>query len=496
MNDFWNELIETDIHARDYFQFELKTEFELNPSSPATVFQQDFYLFIPESLHINNQTYSKEQFYLDETNLIRYKTPSFSFRELINLNNPKSPLARLNAVKCNLSKGKIFWASDEVKLFGNIFRSTLRDHILEIIAEIKQQRPDVKQHLQHLCSSITETRNLFLSLYQDYAQNQRLFELCQEFVHVDEFVGHTLYHYLTGLLKILRQYKDSSYQEEEQAICDILLKEKHHLDKLLPSTSENQGKLESEFILHRLHLLNKFMLDPLLLKTKRRSLVERHSYLLGAFAAGLAMFVYMILFVWKISTFAIDSFPFIVFAVLFYILKDRLKEGIKTFYFRQATLWFPDYSTHITDEKGYKVGDLTESMSFIEEPDIPEDVLDLRHAGPPQELRDLKRRETVIHYKRTVSLNHQLAQAETRRKGLTLTFRFNIHHFLDKAADPLQPFLKFNTDTLELSEIWLPKVYHLNIVIRNTHEQAAKQLDLHKFRIIIDKTGIKRVEHV
>ena len=99
MNNFWNDLYYEDIHFRDNLQFELETDFAPIRTLEHNVSVQEFYFFIPQSLQIDAETYSKEQFYKDRTNLIRYKKPEFSFYDLINKNNTQSPLVRIEAMQ-------------------------------------------------------------------------------------------------------------------------------------------------------------------------------------------------------------------------------------------------------------------------------------------------------------------------------------------------------------------------------------------------------------
>ena len=131
---FWRDLEEGQIHFRDRLQFELKSEFRTLGGQVPSTFLQEIYLFIPESLQINETTYSRERFYLDESNLIRYKTPSLTFQELLDRNNEDSPLYRIRSL---LSQVSISYKADEMihqlKMFGNIFRSTLREAVKSII---------------------------------------------------------------------------------------------------------------------------------------------------------------------------------------------------------------------------------------------------------------------------------------------------------------------------------------------------------------------------
>src|SRR4051812_47465130 len=93
--DLKSEFIEGDIRFRDSLQFELKSNFFITPGFNKNVYKQEIFLFIPNNLQVKKENYSKKQFYLDQTNLIRYKTPQISLKNLIEPKNIKSPLIRL-----------------------------------------------------------------------------------------------------------------------------------------------------------------------------------------------------------------------------------------------------------------------------------------------------------------------------------------------------------------------------------------------------------------
>jgi hypothetical protein len=55
-----------------------------------------------------------------------------------------------------------------------------------------------------------------------------------------------------------------------------------------------------------------------------------------------------------------------------------------------------------------------------------------------------------------------------------------------------------DTYTQEISERLLPKVYHLNLIIRNSYlqEDLSQKTEIKAYRVIVDKNGIKRVEQI
>lgn len=497
-----NTFSEGDIHFRDSLQFELKSEFFINPKIKNNVYKQEFFVFIPDALLINSRTYSKEQFYLDQINLFRYKTPRLSFKELIRKNNSRSPLIRLLSLKKEpLTDESIKKISDELRLLGNIFRVSLRDRIDNLIEELKTSslpHESFKDQVMTLGTEIKLIRSLYgqiqLSLTPYYSNTILKYHIR----YIDEFMSYTIDYNLTRLLKQLRETKPLDWKEIDRYLCEIILNEQHYREvhALEPKTPERSPHYR-EAILYRLGLLDKFVLEALRLQSNRSSFEEKHGHLLGSAAAGIAMLFYMILF-WQSTSFGINSLPLVLLVVLFYILKDRLKEGLKKLYYREAYRWFPDYSTEIKSPKGYKVGTLKENFSFIETWQLPAGFLDIRNGEFHEELQALDRPETIIQYKRELSLEQHSPRLAGRRREITMIFRFNVHQFLQKANDSLQPFLTLDNETLDIDKKMLPKVYHINIIIRNTYLQSnlEPKSEIKKFRVVVDKDGIKRVEQI
>ncbi len=503
IEDFWNELNEGDIHVRDHLQFELKSEFFINPHLKHNIYKQEVFIFIPSPLQVNSQTYSKEQFYLDQTNLFRYRTPAMTMAQLLDPHYDPSPLNRLQ-ILLNKSEAQFSFSlvADELKLLGAIFRVILRDRIHELIINFKhcefQQNRQI-QSIHLLCSEVTQICDRFRAL-QHLAHIKFSHQRLQRyFKYMDEALSNMIDEYFLILLQQIHHLKRKNDHRLDKYIRQFVLKEKTYRQQhaLGPKVLKNHS-LFKESILHRQGLLNRFILESLMLKSQRTSLEEKHSHILGAISAGIAMLVYMILFVWKISTFVINSFPFVALAVFFYILKDRLKEGLKTLYYKQASNWFPDYSTEIKSPQEFKIGKLTENFAFIEPKQLPAGFLHIRNHQFHEELQALQRHESIIQYKREIILDRTLGILEGRRRELTAIFRLNIFHFIQKASNAFEAKLDLNPYSNELSEKLLPKVYHLNIIIRNTYLQANMQpkSEIKTFRVVVDKGGIKRVEQI
>lgn len=489
--DIWNELKAGEIHVRDNLQFELKTEFTIHPHLKENIYKQEVFFFIPSPLQINPETYSKKQFYLDQTNLIRYKTPKMSLADLENPEYPPSPLNHLQKI---LNQGEILTPmmtiSDELKLFGAIFRMALEEKVYQTSKSLDQTA------IEQLCKEITKITSKFRQLKEMAHSHADQHQMIREFKYIDEFMSQNIDEFLVVLLKEIRQKEGLSKNLDKQITqlleSEICYRKKNHF---APKSSKRH-LFANESLLYREGLLNRFVLEALTLKNTRISVEEKHVHLLGALAAGIAMMIYMLLLTKGSTALLINSFPFIALAVALYILKDRIKEGFKSLYYSQAHRWFPDYATEIFSFKGYKVGTLKENFAFIDAKELPPGFLKIRTHQFHEELQMLHRHETIIQYKRELILKTPNTLNHGRRYEMTAIFRFNIHRFLEKASNPFQPSLALDTYTHEISEKLLPKVYHLNLIIRNTFlgKDLTPKVEIKTFCVIIDKKGIKRIE--
>lgn len=461
------------IQFRDRWQFELKSELYPFAQFKEADLIQEFYFFIPNSLQINDQTYTKAQFYQDQTNLIRLKTPVFSFRELNDPLQEESPLVRIRYL-LNHQSEKL---STEIKLFGSVFHTSLRNWTFAMLATPSPEA------IVSGCQEIEQILSHFRDL-QAIASNS---PWLRYFNYVDEYSSLNVNDYLLSLME--KVGSDNSIQK-------LVLRENAYREKHYPveHPQGHSGERHDEYLLYRKGLLSKFVIDPQLLKTSRASVDQRYRTLIGSIPAAIAMSIFLLLYVWQGNWFIINSEPFILFTVLLYVLKDRLKEELRYISYRQVAKWFSDYKTDIQSVEN--IGTLREYAVFIEEKAIPSDILEVRNRHFHQVLEEIKRPERVLYYKKSIKIDRRPETLEERFYGLNIFFRFEIHHFLAKAEDPIQTYLSL--DGQKLIKMDLPRVYHLNIIMKSRKHlpDGTPKEELIKYRLVLDKNGIKRIEEV
>jgi hypothetical protein len=485
---FWKELEEGEIHFRDQWQFELKSEFSSELDASKTAHSQEIFLFIPNSLHVNPSTYSKDQFYRDQTTLVRLKTPELSMAALCDPTNSKSPLSRVEALLPTETTESVDEVQKQLKLLGNIMRSEMRRRVAELL---RQGEKGLDEEAVAVCDDTKRVLLTFRTLQQRLMRNWTSPEVGKTCMYVDEFLSRTADYYFSCVLQKVRETAPEQARPGDQAISDLLIEEQKHRAEVESRYREEEGDgREPEYLLYRKGLLNKFVMDALLLNTNRTAVEKRFADVIGATAAALAMLIYIVFFIWQGEYFVLNSIPFVFGTVFLYVIKDRLKEWARAYGSSQLVRWFPDYQTRIlTPGDDKKVGSLREFFSWIRTDRVPEEVHRIRNQEFHADLETFKRPESVIHYKREVNLSSELSHCTQ----INTTFRFNLVPFLQKLANPYDTILQIDAVTRKLRKLRVPKVYHLNVVMKN---HVGSRTEYKKFRIILDKTGIKRVEHL
>lgn len=490
MDEFLENLKSGDIVLQGQWRFELKSDFF--PKEGLNRYSQEFYFFIPNALQINQETYSKEDFYKDLVHFIRYKTPIFTLKDLTRLE--ESPLLLIKKFiaspssenRLNNEQALIY----EIKLLGNAYRSSLREAVSSIIysADSSPETLEVRgialaDEIDSLREEMESLRNALHEIYGESA-------ISTTFRYVNEFASNTAEHLVTGLLNELRQKSISKALDTR--LCSLILKEAEH-------SSQLKEKNKQAELLYRKGLLKKFVMDALSLSVIRHSTQARLASIISGFSAGIAMLVYLILFAFYGQAFVVTSQPFIILTVAAYILKDRLKEGLKALSYRHALKWFYDYSTEIRspDEKE-RLGYLKESFTFVSEEEVPKEILSVRNREFHTMLPTFKRPEQVIYFKNNVLINPFHVHERNPFSGINVILRFNFQDFMEKASDPYHLYISLNANDLSVQTEMLPKIYHINLILKNSWIDENNRVNsvLKKFRFIIDKSGIKKIEHV
>ncbi|MCB1213100.1 MAG: hypothetical protein KDK40_02265 [Chlamydiia bacterium] len=496
MNRFDDELREGDIQIRDKYQFELKSRYAPIDRTQMNRYTVEFFIFVPASLQITEETYSRKEFYRDLTNFIRVKTPQVPLQAL---GESEPPHTLCLSVEAAIHNSDFQTFLKELKLYANVVRSSLREEIRAILAEISKANSIIFQPidekldrvLQNL-QSIHERLNQFKKRSLDRWGGNREQKLIS---YVDEFVSITIESYLTEVYAEIEKRKCPS-QQLSSLRAVIENERQNRLAK-----TEHPKHTNNEYALYRASLLKKYVYDALFLTIEREHPARKFEAVAASAAAGFAMLFYLVALAINTSNFRqllFDSTAFIALSVLLYILKDRMKEAIKSFSLKYLQRHFPDYKTKILTKENIQLGTLTESFAFYSPNALPDTIQSLRNTQFHTVLEDVERKESCLYLKKEIHLMPILQEIAGGYYEVNDIFRYNIGKFLNKAGDSTKRLLTFNSDKGHVECVESPKVYHLNVIVRQRHIGAdgKPQIEVKKVRIILNKQGIVRLERV
>ena len=492
---------ESSIERHDLYNFESKIDYTLEiTEKKKTSYLLATYLFIPSSLQINKDSYSKEQFFSDINNRIRFKTPKMSIDAIIDEGNELSPMNTILKALKDIENSKsnlelLTKIQRELCLLADIIKVSLRDQFnyIQYNYNKSKKRYNISELIKNYLESI---KNLQIKL--EFMGNKILIsqipiKLREAFQFTDEYISLQIEKWLTKFLKV---FGDSFSKEIITNMIKIIEKEQQHRENLKSSLIILENA-DNEIFTYQEGIMKKYMQSVLYLEKKKKDPKSQSLEIFYSVAAGIAMFFSLFLGFLILSFFTMYSIPFIIATVVIYMLKDRIKDNIRGVSQKAVGSLFPDQRIDIVD--GFnkeKIGKSKEIVNFKNKDKIPSEILRIRRSSNINSIEESGKPEEVILYEKKITLfNEKIKQYHTRRKDISDVIRFNVRGFLRYADDPIQLVSKWNLDKKKIEDIPVSKVYHLNLVLKliSFKGKKVKKILYKKFRVIIDQKGIKRV---
>jgi hypothetical protein len=500
------ETIQQSAISHDRYQIELKLDYELGKGKK-THYQISTYLFFPKGLRITEDSFPKDEFYREVKNYIRIKTPILSLRDLID-----SDITPLSDVQQIVHQAN--WYQDdelnkqlihELKLFGAMFKSTLREHLNLVEKRVLDATSKAKIHA--LAESLVED---FIKHSKQISSRYRSFytELNLPIVKEDTFLAYTLVdEYIsllieesaTELFKIVSKHFD----EADQAKClddlnKIAENERAH------RTSYGYGSIlkpgdANEVYAFRASVLKKYVSSILHLSTDAQREGRGMEQFLMAVAAGVSMIFATVIAFYFQSIYGNFTFPVFVALVIGYMFKDRIKESGRALLSNKLKNFIFDRRINIkTLDRKYKLAVLREKITFLSENNLPQAVLTARHKDPFADLDNEGMGETIICHTKDIVLDASLFpkafKGLPKVNGLNDIIRYNIQPYLRKMADPVEEQLLLEDG--ELKKVHTHKVYHINVVSRYKSISPGVEILYKRMRLVLTRKGIKRIEYI
>jgi len=504
----------------DRHQFEARLAYSLSGSAENVRYRVQAYFYVPWGLDINSRTFSRQDFYQDLKDFIRFNVPRMSLDKLADKDNDLSPYAGLIRHLDDFESGKsspvrIRGAVQGFKLFGCIFAGSLHEGIEKLDLQIDRLASVPESGRLFLIGQIVETGDSFLHRLHGCVSNLRAMrtkvvaagvpdEILSAFEQVDEYLSLLIEKEFTPTYAILKPFvNDPDLVGLGEKIADQVISEQNYRRGsgyvTVLDAESGKTKRARENYSHRVSLLKKFVSSILHLKTTEKESSMRARQVGYAIAAGIAMFIAAVISSFAGRTFGIDSLAFFTLIVVGYMIKDRIKDLGREYLGGKFSAWVADYNTSIRDPFTQKViGNFRQHFRFLDAQDVPRDIARMRAVGSSHRSGD-DFWEHVFLYDKTVSLKvRREGQGNPLFSHVYDILRFNFSKFLAKMDEPTSSQERIDPVTRELTRLNFPKIYHINVVLR-LHCLGGKEgssSTLKKVRIILNKKGIRRIEEI
>lgn len=533
LDEEWFSLELLDVYApsssqtiHDHLQFQADFDFNLLPDTPEETGREytvDAYFFLPHSMGINRENFSRDQFYTSLTNYLRIRTPDFSEYGGDTL-IPSADAYFRQHLFAHLRQALEPLVIQEIKLFGcnlNTQLKKLRTLFFSLYRPEQGLTPGQMRRLESMLIHILQYLSDYRSQYLGKVRHQSYLvdaEVRRAFVLVDEYLSYRLE---ATLIRIL-EYLDNHPCHLAELLENTLLSEmEYRAAESLIMISDKADKSMRERYYYRLGLLKKYVSEVLFLRVENlrkdkiyRNLIAASGAALAALWAGLIDLQRFYLMAQNpntqdISDFTLRFFLIVVVGVVAYIFKDRIKELSREFFYAQLKHKLPDYEfemvlDHYHRENQYlehvKVGRAKQMMRFLSRDVLPPEVQYIRDMGHRTVL-DPERHEHVLHFSQTLNIDtHTMARQTEQVQRLHNILRFNVSAFLEKLDNPDKTLRYYDVNN-GLAIIKAPKVYHVNVVFRYSSKREdpsedhnPKHYEFERIRLILDKSGIQRIE--
>lgn len=467
--------IQTKIH--DKFSIEFKMGFTNRESADTNNFAVNVWIFTPNNLDINANTFDKNRFYQSVKSNIRLITPNFSLSDLAN--NNSLPWQNLHSALSNApSKEKKINYLFHIKMFAAIFKNAIRHEVddIQLISETEEK----KKRLEKLHT------NLQTILYQ-YRNIQRHFaEKNQDIASVLQFGDEYMSHIVDVQISRAIFQNQQAVPTSTQKLSTFLIQERKYKSECKYSHISTENPTQNSLLISRHSLLKKYIESALYLKVNKTpdNLILQQISL--STAAGIALIVSTLISL-PFEKF-LSHYPIIIFAivVLAYMCKDIVKELMRKRFSKRIRGRFYD-NKNILNFKGEEIGCIKEVFNHISDEKVPTEVLAIRNRSELEIDNNSLEERTLLYRKqveiKTSSLHHKFSY---KYSGIYDIIRIHFQDFTHKMDDPIVELQTIDEQGNKVS-IQTLRTYTFHIVLQYVQEEKS---DYCGYQILATRDGI------
>ena len=501
----------TRVTARDPRTLEVRQFFRLPDSDETSAnYSVDLYLYFPRSFGLNPDVWGKERFYRDTQIFLRLDAPELTMSRLCDLTDDHNPLALLKAQLPQLLEAeappgeatvylaKLYGAAlaDALNREGAILKAMLRDSSIDS-TELSRSVDGFCRNGQSALGALGQVLNQALAFSAVVHPSLR-----PSLKFAEEYAAAVMDEVLSGLglaLEKADHIRDGS--GDITRIRMVLIRALDLLNQRRRQRGFTMPKLgESEYFAYRMGRLKKELQRSLYVNTRATGrdpfLANSAAMVAAGLAATWATLAQVPLLSGKL--WSREGIFLFAGAVGAYVLKDRIKDWVKSRLSRRLIQWDQDHRVVGDTLAGVGLGSFSgrerERFRWVAEQAVPPEVARLRRAkrtvrGSTTEL------ENVAHYHQELTL---MADSETPPPagyGILEILRFSLNDILRRLDEPRDSVSFYDEARGRFRVQRMPKVYHLNVIHQITDQTTGLSV-MGRSRVVLDQSGVVRVEPV
>ena len=478
-------------------QLEIKMEYPLDSSINKSIFNLNFYFFFPSQLHVNEKRIGTGSFLNNMQINTRFSSPLMPLEKVIDTNFQLSPLVRIENLldRSDLnnrnSHSELLY---ELQTLCNLYRAETRNFVKLMKKEISQNKREeiYQKRILHMLVTIKSFLTRFRKLHTKFLDPHIHEDQRTALNWADESISIITENGFLNLFQYCLSAQDSS---ELTVIIEKFIFEETSYRKSMnyryQYTANNP--LCGETMAYRESILKKWSQSAMYMNNENSQTPRRIGHVIAGIAAALAMLFALFIAIYAENLFQRNSTSWVLIIVLSYVFKDRIKESLKVSFGNMLPRLTTDQQSNLFDPAlRSKAGRSSGTIRFGTSSKVPASVQKLRYSKP-NPFRKILPANDIIHYKRTIKLKSALLKKNhSRLEAITEVIRFQIDHWLKEMDDS-----KSNLYHLENSEkirISGSRVYRVHLIIGLKERKKKQNEKLYHYRLILNKSGIQRID--
>lgn len=477
----------------DNFSVEFKFGFVGEEGADNNDFIVNSWIFVPNSIGVNPETYGKNQFYRDVKSNVRLITPVFLLREIAE--DSALPLSSLRHALEQLADNPTPAVTDgyeyHLKMFAAIFKSALRNSAYHI--RTANALDKAVYLLEDYISNASTILKKFRALYRIIDVPTVPEKVRKHIFLADEFMSHIVEMQTIRIIRKIDSAKSSERLSELRAgLMALIAGERDYKHDMHYDIIGGDSEHNRQVVYHH-GMLKKYVESDLYIRlTKRRDgvAVEQLYY---SIAAGIAM-IFATAVAWFTQVrYGNITLPLFIVLVISYMLKDRIKDLMRYYFAHKLGNKYYDKKAKITIG-AKKVGVIKEGVDFISATKTPEQVMSMRNNAATIDDATRIFEEKIILFRKRVTIDGKvLAENDDYpMRGINEIMRLHLTRFTQKMDNPEIPVDTVLADG-SLSSVKVQKIYYINIVFQLQH---ADKIEYRHFRVVMTRDGVLRVENM